>query len=127
MADDWKVWTISELLAEGRKHRDWGPWRLRPSTLCIELHLDHRWCYEIDLERCLTSAATLDWIFQIAGKRWAEQDPAVITGLVYAFDDVLHPQATLCSGGQSKTIPKELVAERVAKAADQWPDLVVDD
>ena len=58
------------------------------------------WAYEIDLERCRTSAQVLDWIMQVASKIWATD--AVIAGLVRALNDVLDPQATLCSFGQER-------------------------
>ena len=57
--------------------------------------------YEIDLDRCATAAAMLDWIFQIQAKTWRGQ-PEVTLDLVHAFAELLHPQATLCSMGQER-------------------------
>ncbi len=78
----------------------WLPWRLNPFTYV--LYVTEPYYYEIDLERCLTSAKVLDWIFQIAGKTWATE--TVVAGLIHAFEDVLHPQSHLCSGGRPKIL-----------------------
>lgn len=80
-----------------RDGRFYGPWRFQALNLTLELDLDGNWIYEIDLEKCTTSASCLDWIMQINGKSWA--DAAVVAGLVEALDELLHPQATLCSSG----------------------------
>lgn len=77
----------------------WGPWRLDTSTL----ELVHEEGYRVDLEDCTDSAETLDWIAQIAGKGWGT--PACVGYLVVALDDLLNMQATLCSLGQSLTLP----------------------
>ena len=53
--------------------------------------------YDVDLSRCHTSAAVLDWIAQIANKSWARENPPVLAGLVNALNDLVHPQANLCS------------------------------
>jgi hypothetical protein len=76
-------------------HPSWGEWHLDTSNLTLVFR--HWTLYYIDLEDCTTSAATLDVIFQIASKTWATPD--VIGGLIQALDDILHPQATLCSFG----------------------------
>lgn len=102
----------------------WGPWRLEADTLCL-VAIDPsngRWIYEVDLERSLTSAEALDWIFQVAGKGWA--DDATLAGLVRAIGDVLNPQGSLCGGGAPKTITPEGVALMCEHAANQWPELV---
>ena len=90
-----------------RPHRDWGPWVLDAGTLPVSL--DHDF-YEVDLERCLTSAQVLDVVAQVAGKVWA--DDATLAGLVRALVDVLHPQAHLCSSGQSKQLTVAQVRTR---------------
>lgn len=46
-----------------------------------------------------SSAETLDWICQVAGKRWADD---ILARLVRALDDVLRPQARLCSFGRRR-------------------------
>ena len=78
-----------------RRRRDWGEWCLDRRTR--ELILPGR--YEVDLDRFLTAGACLDWVAQVARKRWATD--AVVAGLVRALDDVLDPQAHLCSGGMN--------------------------
>jgi hypothetical protein len=56
--------------------------------------------YYIDLDRCNTSAAVLDWIFQLWGKTWVRQRPEVLVGLIKIMQDTIRPQATLCSDGK---------------------------
>jgi hypothetical protein len=76
----------------------WGRWRFNPDVLCLELYDEHDNVeYQVDLERCTTSAATLDWICQVKLKSWADDE--VIAGLVRGLDDLLHPQQTLCGQG----------------------------
>jgi hypothetical protein len=53
--------------------------------------------YEIDLEDMRTSAETLDWIFQVAMKSWATPD--IVASLITAIDELIAPQANLCSCG----------------------------
>ena len=74
--------------------------------------------YWLDVPHFRTSAIALDAIMQVAGKSWA--DDRVLAGLIRALDDVLYPQANLCSGGQSKTMPVEQIRERIAEVA-KWP------
>ena len=81
----------------------WGGWVLDTDTLVLAYD-----GYEIDLERCLTSAQTLDWIAQIADKNWGTD--AVLAGLVRALDDVLHPQTNLCPWGSPKKLTRAEVA-----------------
>jgi hypothetical protein len=73
-------------------------WRFSPETLTLN-HYDSRGTnvYEVDLERCTTSAQMLDWIMQVAMKRWATD--RVLASLVHALDAVLKPQARLCGLG----------------------------
>lgn len=82
----------------------WGCWQLKLSNLTLE-QTCRPWYY-IDLERCRTSAAVLDWICQVAGKQWATND--VLADLVRALDDLLQPQATMCSGGMGMAPNREL-------------------
>jgi hypothetical protein len=99
----------------GAQRGDWGPWRLDPAVLVLYLEPHH--AYEVDLERCTTSAEVLDWVCQVAAKTWA--DDATLAGLVRALDDVLAPQAHLCSSGQPKTLGLDSIGELVRRAADQ--------
>lgn len=124
-------YTLEEFLNLPDEPADWGPWRLYPPTLVLVLvgtihrpdgtTLEYE-RYEVDLERCLTSAEVLDWICQVAGKGYA--DDAVLAGLVRALDDILHPQAFLCSFGEARTITEARVARRVQQAAERWPELL---
>lgn len=93
----------------------WGPWRLDPDNLALVLvDREAHWLYTIDLERCTTAAAVLDWIMQVNGKGWADR---VVGPLVAALDDVLYPQSTLCSWGRSKRLPKDELRKMVNEAA----------
>ena len=77
----------------------WGTWRYDAALLT----LTHDGAgYEIDLETCTHSARVLDWIFQVTAKRWCTAHDAHL--LLLALDELLYPQATLCSFGQSKTL-----------------------
>lgn len=60
---------------------------------------------------CLESAEVLDYLAQMAGKRWAT--PEVIAGLLIALDDVLNLQVHLCSFGVSTKTTVEAVRRRV--------------
>jgi hypothetical protein len=98
------------------QHGDaWGPWWYNAHNLTLECGT---WeCYYVDLERCGSAGQTLDWIFQIAGKNWATAE--VIGHLVEALDDLLEPQANLCSFGSNKTmnVRQFLKARKQPKAA----------
>jgi hypothetical protein len=85
----------------------WGPWRLDPELLTLTCE-----GYEIDLEECLTPAAVLDWICQVAGKSWADDE--TLACLVRALDDILTPQATLCSWGRAKRLTRTKVRQLCA-------------
>ncbi len=92
----------------------WGPWRLNRTT--AELVSDR---YSVDLERCLTCADVLDWIFQVSNKVWAT--PAVVAGLISAINDVLHPQSTLCSFGSPKELTRADVLGLVNEVDPRMP------
>jgi len=67
--------------------------------------------YDIDLEDCCTSAKTLDWTSQLCGKTW--MTPEDIGYLVQALDDLLGPQANLCSFDADKQLDvKKYLAQR---------------
>ena len=61
--------------------------------------------YEIDLDRCNTSAEVLNWIFQIKHKTWCT--PEIIMAVLFGLDDAMSAafgetiQGALCSSGQS--------------------------
>jgi hypothetical protein len=75
----------------------WGNWQFEPKNLTLTHSTEG---YEIDLERIHSSAAILDWIFQIQGKAWA--DAKTMHDLLRAFDDILAPQDNYCSYEQDK-------------------------
>ncbi|HEX4473999.1 MAG TPA: hypothetical protein VH142_02910 [Polyangiaceae bacterium] len=105
----------SDLLRPEPIPTTFGPWRFHRSKLTLELVVGRRRdVYEVDLERCETAAACLDWIMQIAAKTWATPD--VIAGLVDAFDALLDPQTTLCSFGQERgpIDPARVIRARLA-------------
>ena len=76
----------------------WGKWTYDATNLA----LDHDDGYQIDLERCTSSAQLLDYLPQIRMKSWADCDD--VRELLEAFDALLRPQAHLCSFGQHKQI-----------------------
>lgn len=96
---------------------DWGPWKLDTEHLVLVREAPRRegGGYEVDLEECKTSAEVLDWICQVAMKLWA--DERTVAGLVRAIQDILNPQAHLCSSGKSRTLSRARIAE-LANQAD---------
>lgn len=105
---------------------EFGPWILDAETLVLRIPGERKPLYgvpgadyEVDLERCLTSAQTLDWIMHIAAKGWATDE--VIAGLVRGIATVLNPQANLCSFGRSKSIAHtrvRVLVDRVARMSN---------
>jgi hypothetical protein len=71
--------------------------------------------YDVDLRTLTSSARMLDLIMQIDGKMWASA--ACLSGLVRALDDILNPQANLCSSGGDK----RLSAAQVARLVNECP------
>jgi hypothetical protein len=99
-----------ELLRAVPKPSDWGPWRLDASNLVL-----HAGEYEIHLYECDSAAKVLDWIAQIAGKSWGDNE--TLAGLVRVLDDVLDMQANLCSFGQSgEPLTRERLHEMASAA-----------
>jgi hypothetical protein len=76
----------------------WGGWKLG-NNCCVE-YLDEK--YGFDLRGFTTSAKMLDMIMQVARKLWATDE--CTAGLVRALEDILNPQAHLCSCGGSKRL-----------------------
>ena len=107
-APRFRVETAEDILKEAAadreklKHRRaWGDWKLRTDILTLTYD-DGRFDYEIDLERCCSSAEVLDWIFQFDNKTWS--GPVATGDLIHALRDIINPQATLCSFGRDKTL-----------------------
>jgi hypothetical protein len=105
----------------------WGRWTFDAERYCLDCdatptirgsgkdrYVAFIGSYEADLERLRTSAAVPDFICQIRSSVWGINNG--VRDFVNAIDDLLHPQATLCSGGASKTIenPKEFLHHRIA-------------
>jgi hypothetical protein len=88
-------------------------WCVNFDNLTIE-HVRGPGFYYVDLERCLTSADVLDWIFQIHRKRWGSSD-GVVEELLWLLGLLLQPQANLCTGGLSKKIPKRSLRKLVQR------------
>jgi hypothetical protein len=100
-------------IAERRRGEQWGPWHLDRAHRVLWTDAG-RYYYELDLDGCTSSAQVLDWICQIAGKLWG--DTEVVAGLVYALDDVLHPQANLCSFGVGRQLSRSRIRHLVSQA-----------
>jgi hypothetical protein len=91
-----------------------GPWKIDPKTLVIE-H-DGAKHYGVDMEEMTDSAGTLDWIMQLAKKTWISAADLGI--LVRLIDQVLEPQAGMCSMGVDGTIdPVQRVAHSLGVPA----------
>lgn len=74
-----------------------GGWAYDPRTVALVFNRD-RLAYSIDLARCESSAATLDWIAQFASKTWATSED--VGDLVRALNAVIGLQANLCGSGK---------------------------
>jgi hypothetical protein len=81
----------------------WGKWKYRSDNLTLEYEeKPGRPTYPIDLEELTDPAKTLDMIMQVTNKVWATT--ADLGNLTRALNDLLAPQATLCSFGSAKRI-----------------------
>jgi hypothetical protein len=56
--------------------------------------------YELDLDRCESSAAVLDWIFQVFHKSWCTAK--TLRDLMLHLQKRVDPQGTLCSWGKER-------------------------
>ena len=88
----------------------WGNWVFEPKNLTLAHATEG---YEIDLEQVHSSAAILDWIFQIQQKQWA--DARTMHDLLRAIDDILSPQANYCSNEQDLRADGGKLASEFAK------------
>jgi hypothetical protein len=97
----------------------WGYWKYNPNNFTLQFSKtvgDDRSYYEVDLERCNTSAEILDWIFQVKNKMWCSDKD--IADLLRAFDDLMDTvQDKVCSGGidQPFDFKKHLLDKRAEK------------
>lgn len=79
--------------ARGQK-KVYGNWTYKPSTqVLVHKHPT----YEVDSEDMTTSAQCLDWIFQVHTKDWVSDSD--IVDLLKAIQELVNPQANLCSYG----------------------------
>ncbi len=73
-------------------------------NLTIQIYSDHKkeWLYGVDLENCTNSAEILDYIFQIAAKKW--RTPQILYDLIKEIEEAwkkIHgknAQLTFCLG-----------------------------
>lgn len=104
------------------RQSDWGGWYLDVfiDDWSLRLNFPHsgHLRYEIELERCCTSAEVLDHVMQVANKRWATDE--IVAGLVRALNEVLHPQAKLCSFGNDRHLSVTQVRELARRAASAY-------
>jgi hypothetical protein len=75
----------------------WGDWEYDAKSLTLTYLRED---YEVDVERCTSSAPTLDVIFQVAEKGWSTSK--MLGDLVQAVRDLIDPQSNLCSFGKDK-------------------------
>ena len=109
-----KVQYTDESIQRSMQELKWGNWTFDPGTLVLT-HDETR--YEVALDECTTSAKTLDWIMQVAGKTWVSEHD--LGHLVRAINSLLRPQATLCSMGvDGGPIQPEKVIERQRQIHD---------
>jgi hypothetical protein len=74
----------------------WGDWRHDKATNILTYGPAR---YNIRLNEIDSSAAMLDWIFQILPKNWKGDKAKIMFDLLQAFDDLLAPQQNFCSMG----------------------------
>ena len=94
----------------------WGNWFLDSDSMTLDYHFPDvdGAIYDVNIGECDDSAKLLDWIFQVIGKSWANEK--VIYDLLSAIDEILMPQAHLCSCGENKTCnAKKIVANFINK------------
>lgn len=90
---------------------------LNPKALTIDILKGKETHYQVDLERCDTSAQVLDWIIQVSEKRWATDE--LVGQVVRLLDRALRPQENLCSQGHEQgpiNVPA-LVKKNLARKA----------
>ncbi|MBN9616128.1 MAG: hypothetical protein J0G35_11210 [Acidobacteriales bacterium] len=82
--------------------RTWGDWKLDTESHTLDLYMNGGILYSVQLTGITDSAQMLDWIIQLREKTWITNDH--IGDLVSALDHIFDPQATICRGGQHRTI-----------------------
>jgi hypothetical protein len=96
-----------------------GDWVYDPKRLVVSYRKD-RMQFEVDLERCTTSAEVFDWIIYV--KKRSAANRGCVEDLVAILDRLLDPQDTLCSWGKEKgPLPKgNALRKLIAKHIKQW-------
>ena len=97
------------------RRSSWNGWFIDKRSLVYEPE-----DYDITITELTTPAKVLDWIMQIANKDWGggkEKNDQCVVGLVRAINDILRPQGTLCSWGESRTLSVADIERRLAAAA----------
>jgi hypothetical protein len=102
---DYRPPTLAEL------SKRWGGWRLEGLELLFPAYTGG--CYPIDVQRFTSSAQMLDMIMQIAHKTWADDE--CLAGLVRALNELLQPQAHLCSCGGDKRLTAAQIRQLVKR------------
>jgi hypothetical protein len=92
----------------------WGNWTLKPDTYELDYKADDGPGYDVPLDEITSSAAALDWVYQMHTKTW--MTPRGIHDMLTAIDDVIGGQGNLCSGGSDHRVnAKALVDGYVAR------------
>jgi hypothetical protein len=95
----------------------WGNWRFdkEENSLIISKSLcpgeEEKDLYVLDLRRCNSSAAVLDWIVQISQKLWITRED--IGYMVEALDDILSLQSNFCGSEFEHSDGKSDYAKRI--------------
>lgn len=94
--------SVVRVRSRPRHGATWGRWTYDERALVLCYHDDAgRWLYEIDLERIRDGAELLDWVAQVAGKRWASE--ADLGHLVRALGELADGiQAHFCGLGVNR-------------------------
>lgn len=78
-----------------------GPWWFDRTTLTLNLLNDeggHE--YQLDIERCSSSARLLEAVTRLTTAPWAT--PEQVGWLLYGLTELVRPQESLCSGGEER-------------------------
>lgn len=95
-------WVNAKTAQDYIKENKWGYWTYEWETHTLNIlkeYKGHLHDYQVDLDECTTSSELLDWIYQLNTKSWIE--PQDLGDFIRATDDILEPQAHLCSCGRN--------------------------
>ena len=110
-SDELKVFDAASIKMPPPRKSDWGGWRREGLELVYPAY--GTGVYPVALEGLNSSAVMLDLIMQVAKKNWATN--TCLAGLVRALNDLLQPQAYLCSCGTNKTLPPEQIRKMILR------------